>query len=316
MTRRGIVLGAGGVLGFTWSVAAVHTWERETGCDARDADVRVGTSAGSILAALLGLGLGTDVILRHLLGSERADDPDVDWDHDVDGGRALPPLPRLGLGSPGLLFTVLKHPRRLPPLAALTAVLPPGLVSLTPVERMLRGLHEDDRPWPVRDTWIVAMDYANGHREVFGRPGAPTARLTDAVQASCAIPGWYKPVSIGHHSYVDGGALSSTSADLLAGAGLEEVVVIAPMVSRHLDRPRSPVTRLERRWRRATSRRVLGEIAAVEEAGSRVRLLCPGPADLAAMGGNLMDHSRRRAVLDTALASSVGHLAAGRTEWG
>lgn len=304
MTRRGLVLGAGGVLGFTWSVAALHAWEQETGLDARDADVRVGTSAGSILAALLGLGVSTGTILRHQLGTSRADDRDVDWDYDVDGAGTRPPLPRPGLGSPRLLLSVLKHPGRIPPLAAMSGLLPHGQARFIPLGRMLDRLADGVQAWPEPDTWIVAMNYRTGDREVFGRPGSPPARLSEAVQASCAIPGWYHPISIGARRYVDGGALSSTSADLLTGAGLDEVVVIAPMVSRLYDRPRSPVARLERRWRRVTTRRVLREIAAVEAGDTHVRLLCPGPVDLVAMGANLMDHRHRRTVLDVALRSA------------
>jgi len=309
MTRHGIVLGAGGVLGFTWSVAALHAWEQETGLDARDADVRVGTSAGSIVAGFLGLGVSTDTILRHQLGTSLEDDRNVEWDYDVDGGRSRPPLPKLGFGSPGLLLAVLKHPRRIPPLAAMSGILPRGQARLDPLERMLDRLAEGAQDWPDRDTWIVAMDYATGNREVFGRPGSLPARLSQAVQASCSIPGWYHPVTIGRRSYVDGGALSSTSADLLAGAGLTDVLVIAPMASRHVDRPRSPVARLERRWRRLTTKRVLREIATVQATDTRVRLLCPGPVDLVAMGANLMDHRRRRAVLDTALRSASQQMA-------
>lgn len=308
MSRHGIVLGAGGVLGFTWSVAALHAWEQETGIDARDADVRVGTSAGSILAGLLGLGVSTDTILRHQLGTSRADDRNVEWDYDADGGDTRPPLPRLGFGSPGLMLSVLRHPGRLPPLAAMSGIMPRGQASLAPLERMLERLNDGLLDWPAQDTWVVTMDYATGDREVFGRPGSPKARLSHAVQASCSIPGWYQPVRIGRRSYVDGGPLSSTSVDVLAGAGLDDVVVIAPMASRHYDRPRSAIAKLERRWRRSTTKRVLREIAAVEATDTRVRLLCPGPVDLAVMGANVMDHRRRLAVLDTAMRTAGDQL--------
>lgn len=305
MTRHGIVLGAGGVLGFTWSVAALHAWEQETGLDARDAEIRIGTSAGSILAALVGLGVGVETILRHQLGTSLAEDRSVEWNHDVDSGGTRPPFPRLKFGSPGLLFSVIRHPGRVPPLAAISAILPRGQASLSPLKTMLDRLADNGRDWPDLDTWIVAMDYTTGDREVFGRPGSPEARLSLAVQASCSIPGWYEPVKIGRRAYVDGGALSSTSLDLLAGAGLDEVVVIAPMVSRNYDRPNAPLARLERRWRRSTTKRVLREVAAVEATDTRVRLLCPGPLDLAAMGGNLMDRHRRRVVLDVARRSAA-----------
>ena len=46
--------------------------------------------------------------------------------------------------------------------------------------------------------------------------------------ASCAIPGWYQPVRIDRHRYIDGGAWSSTNLDLMVGQGLDEVYVLAP----------------------------------------------------------------------------------------
>ena len=73
------------------------------------------------------------------------------------------------------------------------------------------------------------MDYDTGRRVAFGREGAPVAALDEAVTASCAIPGWYAPVLVDGRRYVDGGTLSTTSADLLAREGLDEVYVLAPM---------------------------------------------------------------------------------------
>ncbi len=75
----------------------------------------------------------------------------------------------------------------------------------------------------------MALDYETGRRVVFGAPGAPAAGLSDAVLASCAIPGWFEPVTIGGHRYVDGGMWSATNVDLLAEAGLDEIFVLAPM---------------------------------------------------------------------------------------
>ena len=45
------------------------------------------------------------------------------------------------------------------------------------------------------------------------------------------FPGWYAPVLVAGRRYVDGGTLSSTSADLLAGENLDEVYVLAPMAT-------------------------------------------------------------------------------------
>ena len=40
-------------------------------------------------------------------------------------------------------------------------------------------------------------------------------KLADAVAASCAIPGFYRPVEIGGRRYVDGGLYSASNLDLL-----------------------------------------------------------------------------------------------------
>ena len=310
--RRGLVLGAGGVLGFTWMIGALRALEAEVGFDARDVEVCVGTSAGSVLAALLGCGVGTDVALRHQQRIPLPADPDISWDYDRDSGGALPPRPGLGLGSPRLLLAAARHPRRVPVLAAASAVLPRGRGTLVPLHRMVQRVSatlpaDRDRPaWPVRpSTWVVAMDYGAGTRAVFGRAGAPAATLADAVTASCAIPGWYAPRVIDGRRFVVGGTLSATSLDLLAGLGLDEVYVLAPMASFAYDSPRSPAALAERRWRRVVNRRVLADAVAVRESGTAVTVLGPGPEDLAAIGANLMNPRRRQAVLDTALRTSA-----------
>jgi len=149
------------------------------------------------------------------------------------------------------------------------------------------------------------MDYDSGKRIAFGREGAPPAALSEAVTASCAIPGWYAPIEISGRRYVDGGACSSTSLDLLAGQGLDEIFVIAPMVSFAYDAPSGVAARLERRVRRAITRRLLREAEKVQASGTRVTMLGPGPEDLEAIGANLMDASRRDTVLNTALRTSA-----------
>jgi NTE family protein len=314
--RRGLVLGAGGVLGLTWMIAALNALEDAEGFDARDVEVCIGTSAGSVLAALLGCGVGVDVALRHQQGIPAPADPDISWDYDRDGGGAVPPRPGFGIGSPRLLLEVARHPRRVPPMAAFSAALPRGRGTLRPLHRMVELVSAPlpGSGWPAAPrTWIVAMDYGAGTRTVFGRPGSPPATLADAVTASCAIPGWYAPVPISDRPYVDGGTLSPTSLDLLAGAGLDEVYVLAPMASFAYDRPRAAMARAERRWRRLVTRRVLADAEVLRASGTAVTLLGPGPEDLQAIGANLMDPRRRAAVLATALRTSAAALRRGGT---
>src|SRR6476659_4791772 len=249
-TRRGLVLGGGGVLGAAWMVGALTALEDEVGVDVRRFDAFVGTSAGSVLAALLGSGVAVSDLLEHQLGREVTSGPlagfSFDYEHDTGGDR--PARPKRGLGSREMLLRNVRQLRQLPPTAVLAALLPEGRGRLDRVGALVS--HVVPTGWAPRDgVTVVALDYDTGARVAFGSPGAPPADLADAVMASCAIPGWYQPVRIGADRYVDGGACSSTSVDLLAGFGLDEVWVIAPSVSFAVDAPDAFATRLERQWR-------------------------------------------------------------------
>jgi NTE family protein len=306
--RRGLVLGGGGVLGAAWMIGALRAVADAYEWDPRQAEVLVGTSAGSVLAALLGTGMGVETLLSHQRGVLAPGDPRIDFDHDTASGGALPPLPRPGIGSAALLGRAVRHPSRMPILAALAGLAPRGRGSLTPVGELIRTVNPGGGWAPHRATWIVAMDYDTGRRVGFGRSSAPAAPLADAVMASCSIPGWYTPISIGGRRYVDGGACSPTSLDLLAGQGLDEVVVLAPMISFDYDDPSSLLGRMERRFRRAMTKRVLHEAGKVRRQGTAVTLLGPGREDLEAIGVNLMDHRRRTRVLDTSLRTTAAAL--------
>ena len=305
MATRGLVLGAGGVLGAAWTIGALAAVEAELGWDPREADVLVGTSAGSVMAALLGSGISTQQLIDHQRGVTVDGDPDIGYDYDRDSGGALPPLPRLRIGSPRAAVANALRPWRVTPMAALSAVLPEGRGSLEPVGAIVDAVNPGGGWSPHPRTWIVAMDYDNGRRVAFGRDGAPQASLRQAVMASCAIPGWYTPVHIGSRRYVDGGTCSPTSLDLVASLGLDEVVVVSPMTSLDYDAPTSMAARVERQLRRVVTRRLVREVKKVAATGTRVTLLGPGREDLEAIGANLMDPRRRARVLETSLRTSA-----------
>ncbi len=323
--RRAIVLGGGGVLGFAWMLGALTALESVGGFDARDAKLVVGTSAGSVGAAMLGCGLPVGAIARHHQGSPAPEDPQVRYDYTAATGEALPPRPGWRPASPGLALDGLRHPKRISPLVALSGLLPTGRASLEPVYELVAGVAAEAGladSWPgAPRPWIVAVDYRSGRRIVFGREdfGRPKrddqpprtvrrARLADAVRASCSIPGWYPPTVIDGVPYIDGGAVSSTSVDVLGSAPIDEAYVFAPMASVEPDHPRTAVARMERRIRQAITKRLLAECAALRARGVRVCLVTPNAADLATMGVNLMDPSRRTEVFDSAHVSVIEQL--------
>jgi NTE family protein len=307
-TRRGLVLGGGGVLGAAWMVGALQALQEEVGVDLREFDAFVGTSAGSILAALLGAGVSVAELVNHQRGDKLESGLLAGFHFDYDEATGeRPPRSRPGLGSRELLIRNARQLHQLPPTAVLSAFLPEGQGNLDAVGALISHVVPDG--WVDRDgVTVVALDYDTGKRVPFGRAGEWEADLHEAVMASCAIPGWYPPVRIGEHRYIDGGAWSSTNLDLLAGEGLDEVYVLAPQASFDADAPTQWATRLERQWRNRVTRRVLREAATVHHLGAEVTILGPGRADLEAMGGNLMDLSRRSAVIETSLLTSLAAL--------
>ena len=305
------MLGAGGVLGAAWMTGALAAMQARMPCPMSDVDMIVGTSAGSVLAAALRCRVGVD----DLIAFQRGEAAGVLQDHvnAVDSG-PLPPPPQLRVGSPRLMAASLLTPHRVHPWVGASAWLPRGRARHAGLRSMVdvlhRHAHQSVPPfgvppaWVADHTWIVAVDYDSGRRVVFGREGAPPARLADAVAASCSIPGWFEPVVIGGRRYVDGGIRSATSLGVLASAGLDEIYVLAPMASVVTDHPRKPHERIERRLRRLITMALLREARSLRDRGIAVTILTPGPQDLAVMGLNLMDPRRRLAVLETSLRTS------------
>ncbi len=309
--RRGLVLGGGGVVGAAWITGALCALERVHGFDTTKVDVIIGTSAGSVIGALLASGVTPEQLRNHQMGQPLNHGvlDDFSWDHNSDTGSGRPTMPKLhGLGSPALMRNSLIAMRRrqsLPPTAMIAALMPIGTGSLARVGELMDVL-APDKPWSQHPNyWAISMDYESGERVAFGRDGAPKASLSEAVRASCAVPGWFAPVTVNGRRYVDGGVSSATSVDILEGYGLDEIYVLAPMVSLAFDRPGSIPIRLERRWRSLTTKRCLEEIERVRISGSAVTLLGPGPGDLEHMGANSMDLAKRLAVLDSSLRNST-----------
>jgi NTE family protein len=144
---------------------------------------------------------------------------------------------------------------------------------------------------------IVAVELETGRRVIFGAAGAPQLSVAAAVQASCAIPGVFRPVVADGHTYVDGGAWSPTNVDVAEVAAEDRVLVLNPTGSLRPARGTlvgalGPVSR----GIAATEALVLRDRGAV------VTAVNPDEASAAAMGANLMDPRLRGAVIDAGLA--------------
>jgi NTE family protein len=159
--------------------------------------------------------------------------------------------------------------------------------------------------WPEEGFYAVAVDLDSGGRVVFGREGAPPATVSQAVQASCAVPSYFAPVEIGDRRYVDGGVHSTTNADIVADRAPDLVVVSVPMsIARSAGRP-SPSTAMRQVARLALAR----EAAALRRKGIPVVAFSPSAEDLATMAGDTLDPSKMPAVCATVQATTRRRLA-------
>jgi NTE family protein len=307
MTKRiGVVLGAGGSTGHGFHAGVLAALADEIGFDARDADAIVGTSAGSIIGTLLRAGLAPADLQADVLGESRASPPRAGAHRGEEAAVPSQPAPRRGAGpaAPRLAARALITPWAFRYGTVLAGLLPEGSIDTEIFAGRLRSLVPAQ--WPNDPLWLCTVRLDDGRRVVFGRDDAPLVDPVTAVRASCAIPGFFAPVTIEGARYVDGGAHSPTNLDLMAGLSLDLVVVSSPMSFAGIAPPLGfdgPSRALARAalWR---------EAGRVRRSGTPVLAFEPTPRDRSAMGMNPMDSTRREATATQVYESTRRRLAA------
>ncbi|WP_409329101.1 patatin-like phospholipase family protein [Trujillonella humicola] len=324
MTRVGLVLGAGGVVGQAYHAGVLALLEHDLGFDARRAEVVVGTSAGAITGTLLRLGVSAEdlaawTVKAPLSGAGEATRSIAETAApDLAPFRPLHLLRRpLRVPSRHMVARAVSRPLQFRPLAAGMALVAPGRHDIVGQLAALRELERAQ--WPEPGLWICAVRRRDGRRVVFGRPGTPEAPVHLAVAASCAVPGYFAPVEIEGRLYLDGGVHSPTNAAILRGSGLDLVVVVAPMSGTV-----GWVPDLYAAARRHTSRILAREVRALQRDGIRTVVFTPGAGEQRVMGNDMMSRARLteiiqesflatgRRVADPALAGVLRAAGAGR----
>jgi NTE family protein len=229
--RTGLVLGAGGVTGAAYLAGALTALEQDLGWDPRDADVIVGTSAGALVGALLRRGVPASDLAAWTVGAALSRSGGLLTAlqrpaFDSLTFRQFMHVPRLP--HPRAVASVLTRPWRFDPLRALTTHLADGT---TAVDDQVAFLGPD---WPERTFLCCAVRRVDGRRVVFGDAGdtTPVDGLRAAVAASCAVPGYFAPVTVDGERYIDGGVASPTNADRVRDLDLDLVIVVSPMTAR------------------------------------------------------------------------------------
>lgn len=292
--KTGLVLGGGGMVGLAYHAGVLRALEAEAGFVPADADLVVGTSAGSVVGAYLRTGWTTDDFWQLALGTHptrrgigvsAVTGEAVSADVFVPSWRTPFDLYRRALGSAYVLgrsLVPVRLPVVLPVPAVLARAFPGGLFDMAEGRRRF----EEELPveWPEKPLWLTTVDIHTGRRVVLGRAGAPTATLRQAVMASAAIPGFYRPVRVGKRVLVDGGAHSSSNLDLAVRDKCELIVGVVPMAFDTAVLP-ARLMQLVRRW---PARSLAAEVAMARRRGAEVLLLRPTAAEVRVHGFNMM----------------------------
>jgi NTE family protein len=286
--RWRLVLSAGGTVGAYWMSGALQALD-EAGLDPRSAEVIVGTSAGSAIGAILACGHQP-----WLPGQTQTAPPEPTT--GAAGAAWWDLRPQLGLLRSGLLPP---YDATIP--AVFGGLLPSGRFQTEHIERLI-GSHVDSARGRLHPGLkVVAVDRANGRRTVFG--SRPAERLPYAVAASCAIPGFFAPVQIGSHSYIDGGVHNVFNLDL-ALEGTPAPVLVLSALSGPIPLTSGPSWFAMRVFRGTIGVQLGRAVGSARRAGFQVSVLEPGSEETLAMGRDLMNGADAEAAYRIGLSST------------
>jgi NTE family protein len=263
--------------------------------DARSCGSYIGTSAGSIVAASLASGIEPS----SRLGRTPEQPPTIDSSdvsvpteaaqafHVVASTAAIP--------AGGMAWLALRGSEPAGKLARRLVLsrVPQGRRSLA---QLGREIERTGASWDGR-LRISAVELNSGSRVIFDGSGEPEATVGQAVEASCAIPGVFRPVVLNGARYVDGGAWSPTNMDVAEVKRGTSVLCLNPTGAMQ-----STATGAFGGIA-IVSRAVAGlEAAALRRGRASVRVVSPDHASVQAMGGSLMNVANREEVISAGLA--------------
>lgn len=247
--KIGLALAGGGPIGGMYELGALRALDDALeGIDLTRLDCYVGVSSGAFLAAGLANRIGTAEMCR---GFITGTDDDIGFRPETflrpnvgEFLRRAATLPTLSLEWSRRL---LAHPGRALRWSELMlrfgGVMPTGIFDNRAVERFLRdvltrrGRSNDFRTLDT-DLFVVAVDLDSGEAVRFGGPGWDEVPISQAVQASSALPGLYPPVEINGRHFLDGALRRTMHASTVLDRGIDLMIGINPLVP--FDASRAP----------------------------------------------------------------------------
>jgi predicted acylesterase/phospholipase RssA len=243
------VCAGGGITGAVYEIGCLRALEDLLDRSVLDLDLYVGVSGGAFVTSLVANGISPAEMYDEVVG--RSPRP---------MGVSAAPLFRLGLRellrrsarAPRLareaaLALLAGRRRSLADLAlSLFELLPAGLLDNSGVREFLARLfampgRSDSFAGLRRTLFIVAVDLDRAEAVAFGEKGRRRVPVSQAVQASTALPGLYRPVRIEGRDYVDGGVKKTAHVNLAIRHGADLVICINPLVPILNESPKGPL---------------------------------------------------------------------------
>ena len=293
---RALVLGGGGPVGIAWE-AGLLAGLAEGGADLSNADFVMGTSAGSVVGALIALGRKPGDIAAPIIAEENRPRP-IPQQVSED---------RPGAPNMAVLFQKMMEAAsgERDPQEVRREIGEFALAAQTVEEEAFIGgfgrqlAESGDGAWPGKGYACTAVDTATGEFVVWNE--AAKVPLSRAVASSCSVPGVFPAITIGDKRYMDGGMRSATNADLAKGHARTVIIAVRLGAGELGERMMRPLER---------------EMGVLRDAGGAVELIVPDDASAEAFGGNLMNPRNRPAAAKAGLEQGRKIAAAVATFWG
>ena len=240
-SRTALVLGGGGFTGGVYEIGALRALDLlSVNKSVNQFDIYVGTSAGSLIAALAANGITPEQMMRIVNDQVPTPFRDINLDmllrpnYREYAVKALQ-LPMHLLGVARSLGRSLGSFSTVDLAVALADALPSGMYSGKGIEDYVRTVLSDpDRTDDFRllqnELYLAATDLDTCERIVLGAEGWDDVPISTAVRASTALPMVYTPTTVKDRELIDGGVVSTTNLDIAVEAGAKFVIVVNPLV--------------------------------------------------------------------------------------
>ena len=238
--RIGLAIAGGGPVGAMYELGALRALDEACdGLDLARLDCYVGVSSGAFFAAGLANRMDTAELCRIFISG---DSPDVSFRPEtflrpalLEYVRRAASIPRLTAKLTQDLWSGGGDSRWSDLVTRIGGLVPTGLFDNAEVERFLRevftrrGRSNDFRELQ-RPLYVIGVDLDSGEAVRFGDSGWDDVPISQAVQASAALPGLYPPVEINGRHFLDGALRRTMHASTVLERGIDLMIGINPLV--------------------------------------------------------------------------------------